>query len=130
MNAAILTRDLVLTHTRALKLPGIARVFESLARQARDAHWPHEDYLQEVLSAEQASRHESVIRQRLREAHLKKLITEEDLTRHVRLGDEVCRLLAGLARYLYKSNFKDRGHYKASLNDDDEPSRSIKGRRT
>ncbi|PYR55064.1 MAG: hypothetical protein DMF85_20580, partial [Acidobacteria bacterium] len=66
---------------------------------------------------------------RLREAHLKKLITEEDLTRHVRLGDEVCRLLAGLARYLYKSNFKDRGHYKASLNDD-EPSRSIKGRRT
>ena len=66
---------------------------------------------------------------RLREAHLKKLITEEDLTRHVRLGDEVCRLLAGLARYLYKSNFKDRGHYKASLNDD-EPSHSIKGRRT
>src|ERR671923_1919791 len=68
MSAATLTRDLVLTHTRALKLPGMARVFESLARQARDAHWPHEDYLQEVLSAEQASRHESVIRQRLRDA--------------------------------------------------------------
>jgi DNA replication protein DnaC len=63
-----LTRDLVLTHARALKLPGVARTFEALARQARDAHWPHEDYLQEVLSAEQASRHESVIRQRLREA--------------------------------------------------------------
>ena len=57
MSAATLTRDLVVTHTRALKLPGVARVFESLARQARDAHWPHEDYLQEVLSAEQASRH-------------------------------------------------------------------------
>lgn len=26
-----------------------------------DAHWPHEDYLHEVLSAEQAPRHESVI---------------------------------------------------------------------
>ena len=75
MNAAILTRDLVLTHTRALKLPGIARVFESLARQARDAHWPHEDYLQEVLSAEQASRHESVMRQRLREARFPEVKT-------------------------------------------------------
>lgn len=41
---------------------------EALARQARDARWPHEDYLHEVLTAEQASRHESVIRQRLREA--------------------------------------------------------------
>ena len=51
MSAAALTRDLIVTHTRALKLPGVARVFESLARQARDAHWPHEDYLQEVLSA-------------------------------------------------------------------------------
>ena len=41
----------VVTHTRALKLPGIARTFEALARQARDAHWPHEDYLHEVLNA-------------------------------------------------------------------------------
>lgn len=75
MSAAVLARDLILTHTRALKLPGVARVFESLARQARDAHWPHEDYLQEVLSAEQASRHESVIRQRLREAHFPEVKT-------------------------------------------------------
>ena len=49
------THDLVVTHTRALKLPGVARTFEALARQARDAHWPHEDYLHEVLSAEPAS---------------------------------------------------------------------------
>ena len=46
-----------------------------LARQARDAHWPHEDYLQEVLSAELASRHESVIRQRLREARFPEVKT-------------------------------------------------------
>ena len=75
MSAATLTRDLVLTHTRALKLPGLARTFEGLARQARDAHWPHEDYLQEVLSAELASRHESVIRQRLREARFPEVKT-------------------------------------------------------
>ena len=75
MTAAALTRDLVVTQTRALKLPGAARVFESLARQARDAHWPHEDYLHEVLSAELASRHESVIRQRLREARFPEVKT-------------------------------------------------------
>jgi DNA replication protein DnaC len=68
MSVAIVTRDLIVAQTRALKLPGVARVFDSLARQARDTHWPHEDYLHEVLSAEQSSRHESVIRQRLREA--------------------------------------------------------------
>ena len=53
MSAGLL-RDLVVAQTRGLKLPGIARTFEGLARQARDAHWPHEDYLHEVLSAEQA----------------------------------------------------------------------------
>ena len=67
MSSATVTRDLIVAQTRALKMPGIARVFDSLARQARDAHWPHEEYLHEVLSAEQTSRHESVIRQRLRE---------------------------------------------------------------
>ena len=75
MTAAALTRELVVAHTRALKLPGVARVFEGLARQARDAHWPHEDYLQEVSSAEQASRHESVIRHRLREARFPEVKT-------------------------------------------------------
>ena len=75
MSAPTVVRDLVVAHTRVLKLPGVARTFESLARQARDAHWPHEDYLHEVLSAEQASRHESVIRQRLREARFPEVKT-------------------------------------------------------
>ena len=60
--SAGLIRDLVVAQTRALKLPGIARTFEGLARQARDTHWPHEDYLHEVLSAEQASRHDVLCR--------------------------------------------------------------------
>lgn len=67
MSAAII-RDLIVTQAQALKLPGLVRSFEALARQARDAPWPHEDYLHEVLRAELASRQESVIRQRLREA--------------------------------------------------------------
>lgn len=73
--SATLTRELVVAQTRALKLPGIARTFDGLARQARDAHWPHEDYLHEVLSAEQAPRHESVIRQRLHEARFPEVKT-------------------------------------------------------
>jgi DNA replication protein DnaC len=72
-----LTRDLIVAQTRALKLPGIARTFEPLARQARDTHWPHEEYLHEVLAAEQASRHESVIRHRLREARFPEVKTLE-----------------------------------------------------
>jgi DNA replication protein DnaC len=75
MSSATVTRDLIIAQTRALKMPGIARVFDSLARQARDAHWPHEEYLHEVLSAEQTSRHESVIRQRLREARFPEVKT-------------------------------------------------------
>jgi DNA replication protein DnaC len=70
-----LARDLIIVQARALKLPGIARTFEALARQARDTHWPHEDYLHEVLSAEQTSRHESVIRQRLHEARFPEVKT-------------------------------------------------------
>jgi len=75
MSAPTMVRDLVVAHTRAVKLPGVARTFEGLARQARDSHWPHEDYLYEVLSAEQTSRHESVIRQRLREARFPEVKT-------------------------------------------------------
>jgi hypothetical protein len=65
MSAPPVVRDLVVAHTRMLKLPGVPRTFESLARQARDNHWRHEDYLHEVLSAEEASRHESVMPVRL-----------------------------------------------------------------
>lgn len=75
MSTPAIVRDLVVAHSRALKLPGVARTFEGLARQARDSHWLHEDYLQEVLGAEQASRHESVIRQRLREARFPEVKT-------------------------------------------------------
>ena len=75
MSRATLTRDLILTLARGLKMPGLARTFEALARQAVDAHWTHEDYLQEVLGAEQASRHESAIRYRLREARFPEIKT-------------------------------------------------------
>jgi DNA replication protein DnaC len=62
------THGLITTEARSLKMPGLARVFEGMARQAREEHWSFEDYLHEVLSAELASRRESVVRQRIREA--------------------------------------------------------------
>jgi four helix bundle protein len=48
---------------------------------------------------------------RLQRAREKGHITEQELAQHVELGEEVCRLLGGLARYLYMSDFKDRGRH-------------------
>src|SRR5688572_4167894 len=49
-------------------MPGAARAFESLSRQAREEKWSFEDYLHEVLTVEIASRCESAVRHRLRDA--------------------------------------------------------------
>jgi DNA replication protein DnaC len=60
--------DLVRQQTRQLKMPGAARAFESLGRQAREEKWSFEDYLHEVFTVELNSRRESAVRQRLRNA--------------------------------------------------------------
>ena len=60
--------DLLKAQTRSLKMPGLARSFERLGREAREEKWSYEDYLHEVLAAEQVSRTESAIRSRLRDA--------------------------------------------------------------
>ena len=75
MTRAAVATDLIVAQTRALKMPGLARVYESLARQAREEHWSHEEYLHEVLSAEQTSRQDSAVRHRLREARFPELKT-------------------------------------------------------
>jgi DNA replication protein DnaC len=56
-------------------MPGLARSFEPLARQAREERWAVEDYLHECLSVEQTSRHESAVRERVRQAHFPELKT-------------------------------------------------------
>ena len=66
--ATAVIADVIRTHARQLKMPGLARNFEDLARQAREEHWTHEEYLHEVLAVEIASRAESAVRQRLRAA--------------------------------------------------------------
>jgi DNA replication protein DnaC len=67
--------ELVRTQCKQLKMPGLARSFEPLARQAREERWPVEDYLHECLSVEETSRHESAVRERVRQARFPELKT-------------------------------------------------------
>jgi DNA replication protein DnaC len=68
MSRAAIVADVIRTQARQLKMPALARSFEELARQAREEHWPHEDYLHEALAVEIASRAESAVKQRLHAA--------------------------------------------------------------
>jgi len=70
-----LANDLIAAQARDLKMPGLARVFEPLGRQALEEHWSYEDYLHDVLAAEQVSRQESAVRNRLREARFPEIKT-------------------------------------------------------
>lgn len=68
MSRGAVVAELIRAQARQLKMPGLSRAFEALARQAREERWAHEDYLHEVLSAEVTSRGDSAVRQRLRDA--------------------------------------------------------------
>lgn len=60
MSRDAVVADLVRQDARQLKMPGAARAFEALGRQAREEKWSFEDYLHELLTVEIASRRESV----------------------------------------------------------------------
>ncbi len=75
MSRAAIHRDLIVADARALMMPGVAREFEKLARQATEEHWSFEEYLHEVFAAEQASRRESTIRQRIKGARFPEIKT-------------------------------------------------------
>lgn len=68
MSRAHAAADLVRAQARPLKMPGLARAFEGLARQARGEGWTQEKYLFEVLAAELTSRADSAVKQRLHAA--------------------------------------------------------------
>jgi DNA replication protein DnaC len=75
VSRAAVAKELVVAQARSLKMPGLVRVFEGLARQAREEQWGYEEFLHEVLSAEQTSRRDSAVRHRLREARLPEMKT-------------------------------------------------------
>ena len=78
MSRQTLTTELVRQHARTLKMPGLARSFERIARQGADAGWSFEDYLVEVLANEVTSRAESAVRNRIRAARFPELKTLDD----------------------------------------------------
>lgn len=75
MSRGVVAKELIAPIARALKMPGLSRAFEAAARQAREEHWSYEEYLHEVLTAEQISRRDSAVRHRLHEARFPELKT-------------------------------------------------------
>ena len=75
MTAGTLARDLVVAQTRALKLPGVARSLKPWPARRAMRIGPTKTISTRSSAAEQASRHESVIRQRLREARFPEVKT-------------------------------------------------------
>ena len=73
MSRPVVAAELLRAHARTLKMPGLARSFESLARQAREERWSYEEYLYETLSTELTSRTASAVRHRLQAARFPEL---------------------------------------------------------
>lgn len=73
-------RDAVLAEQcRELKLPAVLREHPALARQARDAGWPYEDFLRALLGAEIDGRRDRSAARRIVEAHLPDVKTFDQL---------------------------------------------------
>ena len=98
MSRTAVAKDLVAAQARSLKMPGLGRVYEALARQAREEHWGYEEYLHDVLSAEQTSRRDSAVRHRLREARFPEMKTLDTFDFTATDGSVSAAQIAELAR--------------------------------
>ena len=79
MSEAAVRDAVLLAHLRALKLPGVAREYPALARQARDGGWEYEEFLHQLLEVELRSREDRVAARRLQEAHFPVIKTLDQL---------------------------------------------------
>lgn len=104
MSRAKIIGDLVRSDARELKMPGVAKSFEALARQAGTEGWSPIEYLHEVLSTELTSRAESAVRARLRNARFPEQKTLGEFDFDVAAGVERTRLAE-----LASCAFVDRG---------------------
>ncbi len=64
---------------------------------------------------------------RLRQAHRKGCLTAAELARCLAMGDRLARMIASFIRYLERSDFKDRGRFKARLEENPEPRPGTEG---
>ena len=67
MSAAVISA-IIQGHIRSLRLPTIGREYEATARRARDGGWSYEEYLRELLEAENRVRRENAARRYLKQA--------------------------------------------------------------
>jgi DNA replication protein DnaC len=93
----IVVGDLVRQSARQLKMPGAAREFEALGRQAREENWSFEDYLHEVLSVEVTSRRDSAVKQRVHDARFPEIKTLDQFDFAISDGIDAAQV-ADLAR--------------------------------
>jgi DNA replication protein DnaC len=75
MSREIVTSEIIRAQARQLKMPGLTRSFESLARKAKEERAGHDEYLSTVLGAEIQSRTEAAMNNRLRAARFPELKT-------------------------------------------------------
>ena len=98
MSRSPVAQQLILPLARSLKMPGLGRQFEALARQAREEKWSYEEFLHEALSAESSSRHEAAIRTRIHDARFPETKTLDDFDLAATDGAVTAQQLAELAR--------------------------------
>lgn len=73
-------RDAVIQElARELKMPALLREHAKIAREARDAGWPYEDFLKVCLDAEVHSRRDAAVKNRVRAARFPEVRTLDDV---------------------------------------------------
>jgi DNA replication protein DnaC len=93
MSENAIREAVVSEHLRGLKMPGAAREYQGLARQARDGGWAYEEFLRQVLEAEMRSRQERTAARRLQDAHFPDIKTLDQLDWEALKGVSRPRLL-------------------------------------
>ena len=106
MSEATIRQAVLNEHLQTLKLPGIAREYQSLVRQACDGGWAYEEFLRCVLESELRSRQERTAARRLQDAHFPDIKTMDQLDWKALQGVSRPKLLE-LASCAYLSRAED-----------------------
>ena len=69
----------ILEHTKNLRLPTVGREFPVVSRQARDAGWPYEDHLKELLEREVLVRQTRAVERLIKHADFPDLKTLDQI---------------------------------------------------
>ena len=69
----------ILEHTKSLRLPTVGREFPTVSRQARDAGWPYEDHLKELLEREVLARQTRTVERLIKYANFPDLKTLDQI---------------------------------------------------